>query len=51
MDAMNKGEIIIYQTSDGTTSLDVKLEQETIWLTLLISASDFPFEYVYAHSN
>ena len=33
MDAMNKGEIIIYQTSDGTTSLDVKLEQETIWLT------------------
>ena len=33
MDVMNKGEIIIYQTSDGTTSLDVKLEQETIWLT------------------
>ena len=32
MDVMNKGEIIIYQTSDGTTSLDVKLEQETIWV-------------------
>lgn len=30
---MNKGEIIIYQTDDGSTSLDVKLEQETIWLT------------------
>ena len=29
---MNKGEIIIYQTTDGSTSLDVKLEQETIWI-------------------
>lgn len=29
---MNRGEIIIYQTADGVTSLDVKLEQETIWL-------------------
>lgn len=30
---MNRGEIILYQTSDGSTSLDVKLEHETIWLT------------------
>lgn len=30
---MNTGEIILYTTSDGNTSLDVKLEQETIWLT------------------
>ena len=29
---MSKGEIIIYQTADGSTSLDVKLEQENIWL-------------------
>ena len=29
---MSKGEIIIYQTADGSTSLDIKLEQETIWL-------------------
>lgn len=29
---MNKEEIIIYQTDDGNTSLDVKLEQETIWI-------------------
>ena len=29
---MSKGEIIIYQTADGSTSLDVKLEQDTIWL-------------------
>lgn len=29
---MNKGEIIIYQTSDGLTNLDVKLENDTVWL-------------------
>lgn len=29
---MNKEEIIIYQTDDGNTSLNVKLEQETIWI-------------------
>ena len=29
----NKGEIIIYQSSDGTTNLDVRLEHETVWLT------------------
>lgn len=27
------GEIILYQTPDGQTNLDVKLENETIWLT------------------
>jgi len=30
---MNKGEIIIYNTSDGQTALDVRLENETVWLT------------------
>ena len=30
---MNKGEIVIYQAPDGTTSIDVKLEKETIWLS------------------
>lgn len=30
---MNRGEIILYQAPNGQTSLDVKLEQETIWLT------------------
>lgn len=28
-----KGEIIIYQTEDGRTNIEVKLEDETIWLT------------------
>jgi len=30
---MDRGEIIIYQTPDGTTNLDVRLADETIWLT------------------
>lgn len=27
------GEIIIYQTEDGLTSIDVKMQDETVWLT------------------
>ena len=30
---MNKGEIIIYQSSDGQTELDVRLEDDTVWLS------------------
>lgn len=30
---MNKGEVILYKTADGMTSLDVKLEQDSVWLT------------------
>ena len=29
----NNGEIIIYQTDDGLTHIDVKMEEETVWLT------------------
>jgi prophage maintenance system killer protein len=32
MTDMSTGEIIIYQTEDGQTKLDVRFEQETIWL-------------------
>ena len=28
-----KGEIVLYQTSDGQAVLEVRLEQETVWLT------------------
>ena len=28
-----KSEIIIYQTDDGLTKIDVRLEDETVWLT------------------
>jgi len=29
----NRGEIVIYQTADGQTSIDVTLEKETVWLS------------------
>jgi len=29
---MNKGEIVIYQTQYGSTSLEVRLENDTVWL-------------------
>ncbi len=28
----NKGDIIIYQTEDGLTKIDVKIEEDTVWL-------------------
>ena len=35
MDNTN-GDIIIYQTDDGLTKIDVKVENETVWLTNII---------------
>lgn len=32
-DVQGRGEVILYQTEDGQTQLDVKLENETVWLT------------------
>ena len=29
----NRGEIIIYRSEDGLTQINVKLEDETVWLT------------------
>jgi len=29
---MDNGEILIYQNKDGNIKLDVRLEQETVWL-------------------
>ena len=31
--APTQGEIILYQTADGKTNIDVKLENETVWLS------------------
>ena len=31
--APSRGEIVLYQTADGRTSIDVKLENETVWLS------------------
>ncbi len=33
MHTKNKGEIIIFKTSDGKVSVDVRFEDETVWLT------------------
>ena len=30
----NKTELIIYQTEDGRTKIDVHMENETVWLSL-----------------
>jgi hypothetical protein len=30
---MQTGEVIIYQSPDGQTAIDVKLENETVWLS------------------
>ena len=30
----NKSEIIIYQSEDGLTHIDVKIDNDTVWLTL-----------------
>ncbi len=30
---MNNGDIIIYQSEDGQTHIEVRIEQETVWLT------------------
>ena len=34
MDNEKNGEIIIYQSEDGVVQLDVRLENETVWLTI-----------------
>lgn len=33
MDSKSKGEIVLYKTPEGDTHIDVKLEEETVWLT------------------
>lgn len=34
MDKGNKGEILLYQTEDGTSKIEVTLSEDTVWLTL-----------------
>ena len=33
MEKENKGNIIIYQSEDGNTHLEVRLDDKTVWLT------------------
>jgi len=36
-----KSEILIYQTADGRTKIDVRLDEETVWLTKKLMAQLF----------
>jgi hypothetical protein len=33
MQNKSKGEILLYKTPEGETEIDVKLEEETVWLS------------------
>ncbi len=41
MPAKAKGEIILYKTPEGDTEIDVKLEEETVWLTSSSNGSTY----------
>ena len=41
---MEENKIIIYQTEDGQTQIDVRLENDTVWLTTNQMASLFQKE-------
>ena len=32
---MNKGEIVLYKNREGNIKIDVRLDDETVWLTQL----------------
>mgnify|MGYP003297073819 CR=1 FL=1 len=34
MNNENKGQIVLFQTEDGQTKLEVQLQDETVWLTI-----------------
>jgi hypothetical protein len=41
IDDLSKGEALSYQTEDGRIKLDVRLEDETVWLTQQLIAELF----------
>jgi prophage maintenance system killer protein len=41
MHAKSKGEILLYKTPEGETEIDVKLEEETVWLSQKLLAKLF----------
>jgi hypothetical protein len=41
LDPQEQGTILLYQTADGQTSLDVRLQEETVWLSLTQMAELF----------
>lgn len=49
----NRGEIIIYRAEDNTVQLDVRMENETVWLTAAQMAMlfDRDVKTIYKHIN
>jgi hypothetical protein len=41
MNSKSKGEILLYKTPEGETEIDVKLEEETVWLSQKLMAKLF----------
>lgn len=41
MDSKSKGEILLYKSPEGDTQVDVKLEEETVWLSQKLMAKLF----------
>ena len=37
---MDKGQILLYQTPDGESKIEVKLKDDTVWLSLDQMAED-----------
>ena len=42
MNQQNRGQIILYQTQDGESKIEVTLANETVWLTIDQMAELFP---------
>ena len=42
MNNEDKGQIVLFQTEDGQTKLEVQLQDETVWLTIDQMAELFP---------
>jgi hypothetical protein len=40
-DELRKGEVVLYQTEDGRVKLEVRLQDETVWLTQQLIAELF----------
>lgn len=47
----NKSQIIIYQTESGETKLDVRFQDETVWLTQRLMAELFQTLIDYRFTN
>ncbi len=43
---MDKGQFLLYQTPDGESKIEVKLQDDTVWLSLDQMAEAFPTQQI-----